>query len=205
MPCDKVLQAYAYILTHPGIPTVYAPHVYEWGLRAGIKALIAARAAAGVTSTSRVTIVRAESGLYVATVDGAVTQLTVKLGPGAWAPPAGWAVVASGADYAVYAPFAAPPPSPNPGGTGVATFTCEQGFTAWGENVYVVGSVPALGSWNPANAVKLSPTAYPTWSGSISGLPAAFEFKFIKKNGAAVTWESGSNRVSSSGTAGAWR
>ncbi|GJP32376.1 hypothetical protein CLOM_g16971 [Closterium sp. NIES-68] len=30
-PQDKVMQGYAYILTHPGIPCVFYDHYYEWG------------------------------------------------------------------------------------------------------------------------------------------------------------------------------
>lgn len=74
--------------------------------------------------------------------------------------------------------------------------------TTLGTQVYVVGSTPSLGSWNTAAAVPLSASGYPIWSGQAS-VPAGttFEYKFIKKDGAgAVTWESGANRSTSSGT-----
>lgn len=51
------------------------------------------------------------------------------------------------------------------------TFSCANGTTTSGQSVYVVGSAPQLGAWSVANAVKLSPTAYPTWTGTISNLP----------------------------------
>ncbi|UAC01903.1 alpha-amylase [Dactylosporangium vinaceum] len=75
--------------------------------------------------------------------------------------------------------------------------------TTVGQNVFVVGSIPALGSWNTAGAIALSPAGYPIWSATVS-LPAntAVEYKFIKKNAdGSVTWESGANRTLSTGTA----
>ena len=30
-PSDYVLLGYAYILTHPGVPTVFYEHMYDWG------------------------------------------------------------------------------------------------------------------------------------------------------------------------------
>lgn len=41
-----------------------------------------------------------------------------------------------------------------------------------GENIYVVGSIPQLGDWNPAQAIKLSSDSYPVWKYRLS-LPAA--------------------------------
>ncbi|MEU8801561.1 carbohydrate-binding module family 20 domain-containing protein [Spirillospora sp. NPDC048819] len=73
--------------------------------------------------------------------------------------------------------------------------------TTWGTSVYVVGSVPALGSWDPAKAVKLSPADYPVWSGRVT-LPVGVrvEYKYIKKTDAgAVTWENGANRSYTTG------
>lgn len=76
------------------------------------------------------------------------------------------------------------------------TFKVNSATTAWGQDVYIVGSIPELGSWNTANAKKLSPTNYPSWDGVVT-LPRskAIQFKFIKKNSAgAVVWEGGANR-----------
>lgn len=76
------------------------------------------------------------------------------------------------------------------------TFTCQNGTTVWGQNVYVVGNIAALGSWNTASAVLLSSASYPTWTGTIQ-VPAAtaIEWKCIKKNGSAVEWEPGANNL----------
>lgn len=87
-------------------------------------------------------------------------------------------------------------PGPQPGTNVSVTFSCQNGTTVWGQNVYVVGSTSELGSWNTANAIKLDPTSYPTWSGNIS-LPSstAIEWKCIKKQGSDVQWQGGGNNT----------
>ncbi|KAH8986657.1 carbohydrate-binding-like protein [Lactarius hatsudake] len=49
-------------------------------------------------------------------------------------------------------------------------------------NVFVVGSVPGLGNWDPNNAIPLDPTNYPIWTAT-AYLPSdtEFEFSFIRK------------------------
>lgn len=63
------------------------------------------------------------------------------------------------------------------------TFTCTNGTTTSGQSVYAVGNIPQLGAWSVASAVKLSPTAYPTWTATITNLPpnTAVEWKCIKR------------------------
>ncbi|MGH3656327.1 MAG: carbohydrate-binding module family 20 domain-containing protein [Micromonosporaceae bacterium] len=70
--------------------------------------------------------------------------------------------------------------------------------TVWGENVYLVGNRPELGNWDPAKAVPLSSATYPTWRGTVS-LPkqTTIEYKYVKRNGSQVIWETGGNRVQS--------
>jgi alpha-amylase len=67
--------------------------------------------------------------------------------------------------------------------------------TTWGQNVYVVGNTAALGNWDPASAVALSSATYPVWTATVN-LPAgtAVQYKYIKKEGSTVTWESDPNR-----------
>lgn len=70
--------------------------------------------------------------------------------------------------------------------------------TNWGQNIHVVGSLPELGSWDPAKSSEamLNPN-YPEWFLPVS-VPRAttFQFKFIKKDGNGnVIWEGGNNRV----------
>ncbi|ROO88814.1 alpha-amylase [Actinocorallia herbida] len=75
--------------------------------------------------------------------------------------------------------------------------------TVPGEDVYVVGNTPALGSWDTDDAVKLSASGYPVWTGSVA-LPAngTVEYKFLKKTAAgSVTWESNPNRTVTTTTA----
>jgi len=101
-PCGQVMEGYAYILSHPGIPTVYYPHIYNWGLKTQIAALIKARKAAGVNSTSAVTISAAQQGLYAAIITGTAHQLAMKIGPNSWSPGTGWTLQTSGTNYAVW-------------------------------------------------------------------------------------------------------
>lgn len=49
---EKLMQGYAYILTHPGIPCVYWKHYFDWKRGDEIKKLIKARKYAGVHSGS---------------------------------------------------------------------------------------------------------------------------------------------------------
>lgn len=70
--------------------------------------------------------------------------------------------------------------------------------TNLGENIYIVGSIPELGSWNTNNSTEamMCPN-YPQWFLPVS-VPAGttFQFKFIKKDVSGnVTWESCTNRV----------
>ncbi len=64
--------------------------------------------------------------------------------------------------------------------------------TVTGEALYVVGDNAALGAWAPASAIAMSNATYPVWSVTVNLSPStAIQYKFIKKNGATVTWESG--------------
>lgn len=44
-------------------------------------------------------------------------------------------------------------------------FQCDNGVTTQGYSVYVVGNLPEIGNWDVTKAVKLTPSAYPTWTG----------------------------------------
>ena len=80
------------------------------------------------------------------------------------------------------------------------SFTCENGQTYLGQSVYVVGSSPELGTWEPENAAKLEPKDYPTWTGEID-LPANadYEWKCLKREEAnpraGVVWQPGENNT----------
>ncbi|WP_214325544.1 TIM-barrel domain-containing protein [Nonomuraea sediminis] len=89
------------------------------------------------------------------------------------------------------------------------TFRCDNGTTVSGQSVYAVGSMPQLGNWSVASAVKLSPTSYPTWTGTITNLPpsTALEWKCIKRQEAnypdtADQWQPGPNTTFTTPTTG---
>ncbi|KAK3314938.1 glucan 1, 4-alpha-glucosidase [Apodospora peruviana] len=76
----------------------------------------------------------------------------------------------------------------------------ELATTSWGQTIKIVGNVPALGSWNPSNAVTLSANQYtssnPLWSATIA-LPAgqSITYKYIRVNSdGSVAWEADPNR-----------
>jgi len=99
-PGNKVMQGYAYILTHPGIPCVFWDHFYDWGLKNEIADIIDIRKRNGLHSTSVVEIKAAQGNLYAAEIDGVVAM---KIGPGNWSPSgSGWNLAASGNDYAIW-------------------------------------------------------------------------------------------------------
>lgn len=83
-------------------------------------------------------------------------------------------------------------------------FTCYNGNTVWGQSIYVVGNVAELGNWDAASAVKLDATSYPTWTGTIEGLPAStnIQWKCIKRDVGAVEWQGGSNNAISTPSSG---
>ncbi|MFO0842217.1 MAG: alpha-amylase C-terminal beta-sheet domain-containing protein [Gemmataceae bacterium] len=98
-----VEMAYAYTLTHPGVPCVFWAHYFDWGAQARetIGRLIRARRMTGVHSESPVRITAAEGGLYAAVIDD---RLAVRLGGRDWTPPGrGWQMIASGERFAVWA------------------------------------------------------------------------------------------------------
>ncbi|KIM37787.1 carbohydrate-binding module family 20 protein [Hebeloma cylindrosporum] len=87
----------------------------------------------------------------------------------------------------------------------VAVTFQETATTTFGENIFLVGSIPQLGNWAPASSIPLSAATYPVWTAVVS-LPAGttFEFKFIRKQtDGTIVWESDPNRqatIASSGT-----
>ncbi|HYI01084.1 alpha-amylase C-terminal beta-sheet domain-containing protein [Hyalangium sp.] len=103
-PGDKILQGYAYTITHPGFPSVYWVHYFDWGTanQNAIKTFISIRKAKGITSTSAVSIQAADSSKYAAIVTGNSGKVAVKIGPGAWSPTGTWTLATSGNNYAIW-------------------------------------------------------------------------------------------------------
>ena len=103
-PGDKILQGYAYILTHPGVPTVYWVHYFDWGTtnQNAIKTMISIRKSKGITNTSAVSIQAADSSKYAAIITGNSGKVAMKIGWGSWSPGAGWTLATSGTNYAIW-------------------------------------------------------------------------------------------------------
>ena len=117
---SNIPKAYAYILTHPGIPCVFAPHYYGGtytkdnvtrtysSYATAINTLMAIRKTAGINAYSHITIDKAESGLYAAYIKKNASDtepvVAVKIGPYSWTPSlgTGWILSDSGTDYAVW-------------------------------------------------------------------------------------------------------
>jgi alpha-amylase len=119
-----LLEAYAYILTHPGTPSVFWPHYFNWGstVQTAIKNMIAIRKAQGITSTSSVNINQADGSVYAATISGTQGSTAMKMGSGNWAPSAGlWVVQQSGTNYAIWTGASSTAPSVPSGVTATAT------------------------------------------------------------------------------------
>lgn len=114
---DNIMKGYAYILTHPAIPCVWAAHYYGGSYtkdgvtrvytdnQAPINRLMAVRKQNGINAYSSVNIVQS-GGTYAAYVSptfGSQPTVAVKIGPGNWSPEgSGWIMNASGTDYAVW-------------------------------------------------------------------------------------------------------
>ena len=67
-----------------------------------------------------------------------------------------------------------------------------------GQQVYIVGSCPALGNWNPKKALPMIPSQGIIWHIDLDAkdLPEGFEFKFLRKQlDGSFTWETCFNRT----------
>jgi alpha-amylase len=94
------------------------------------------------------------------------------------------------------------------GGTVVTVNFSEAADTNSGQNIFVIGDIAALGGWATGSTKPLTWVSgvgtRGNWSGTISLPPnTSAQYKYIKKDGAGnVVWESGANRVLSTGAAG---
>ncbi|PCJ16825.1 MAG: alpha-amylase [Candidatus Cloacimonadota bacterium] len=100
-PQSKVLEAYAYILTHPGVPTVFWDHLYLNGnyLKAKIIELTRFRVKMGLNKNSKIEILEASTNLYVAQINRSVL---VKLGSLNYKTTDEWKISLSGENYKIY-------------------------------------------------------------------------------------------------------
>ncbi|KAL6912079.1 hypothetical protein ACP4OV_000884 [Aristida adscensionis] len=104
-PSDKVMQGYAYILTHPGNPCIFYDHFFDWGLKSEIENLVSIRKRNGIHPASELRIIEADADLYIAEIDG---KVITKIGPRYDVEhliPEGFQIVAHGDGYAVWEKF----------------------------------------------------------------------------------------------------
>lgn len=90
---------YAYIMTHPGTPAVYYPHLQDQKLCGALKTLAALRMESGITPSSSVRIMKADRNCYAATIDGI---LAVRIGNSSWQAPDGFEKRASGPEWVIW-------------------------------------------------------------------------------------------------------
>ncbi|KAB1207337.1 Alpha-amylase 3, chloroplastic [Morella rubra] len=97
-PGGKEMQGYAYILTHPGTPSVFYDHIFSH-YQSEIAALISLRNRNKIHCRSTVQITKAERDVYAAIIG---EKVAMKIGPGHYEPPSGqqrWSLAAEGKDY----------------------------------------------------------------------------------------------------------
>eukprot|EP00187_Rhodella_violacea_P014689 CAMPEP_0184717628 /NCGR_PEP_ID=MMETSP0314-20130426/7030_1 /TAXON_ID=38298 /ORGANISM="Rhodella maculata, Strain CCMP 736" /LENGTH=519 /DNA_ID=CAMNT_0027181219 /DNA_START=23 /DNA_END=1582 /DNA_ORIENTATION=+ len=114
-PNDKVLQGYTYTLTHPGVPTVFWDHVFDWKLYDQIKKLIDIRKNFLINKLCAVAIEKADGEGYTARITSSIDptkQLYVKLGDHNWSPSKerGWEPAFSSRGCAVWSRGGIPEP-----------------------------------------------------------------------------------------------
>jgi len=189
-PDNRILEGYAYILTHPGVPCVYWQHFYDKGtiVHDKIKELAGIRRSEGISNTSTVTILRAEQNLYAAEIDG---KLVVKIGMTSWIPADaglnGYSLRTEYGDYKIWTRSSG----------GVTTTFKIQKDVGFGNFISVRGSIPELNNWGPpGRACSWTPGNF--WVCTVGTIPQgqSFEWKALKNDS---LWESGQNH---SGTGG---
>ncbi|WP_188170675.1 starch-binding protein [Flammeovirga sp. EKP202] len=97
---SKLLQGYAYILTHPGIPVVFYSHYFDYGIKDALRDMISIRKANNITNTSYVQVEgQNDNSYYAAIIDN---KVAMKIGGGNWSPGNGWNLKVSGPGYAIW-------------------------------------------------------------------------------------------------------
>ncbi|XP_021737128.1 probable alpha-amylase 2 [Chenopodium quinoa] len=101
-PEDHIMEGYVYILTHPGIPSVFYDHFYDWdtSYHDQIVKLINIRKQQDIHSRSSIRILEAQPNLYSAIIGD---KISMKIGDGSWSPEGKeWILATSGHRYAVW-------------------------------------------------------------------------------------------------------
>lgn len=202
LPEERRNQAYAYILSSPGTPTVYWPDMYDWPRGELIRKLINIRRDAGIKADSAISFLGNFSGL-VAKITGTKGTLLIALDSDLGTVSSAFTPVLE-ADNGKIRLWRSEQPQPSVG----ITFVCNQGITQPGESVYVVGSSVELGEWKPSHAVRLMDTSgYPRWQGAVS-VPdqQTLEWKCIVRRendpNSEPRWQPGNNNVVTVGSGG---
>lgn len=100
-PMEELLQGYAYILLHPGIPCVYWLHYFGVpGLQAKIDMLIRVRKYYELQANSSVQVLDATATHYAAVIQD---RVCVKIGRDGWTPHLSWPLVIQEPNYQVWA------------------------------------------------------------------------------------------------------
>jgi len=76
-------------------------------------------------------------------------------------------------------------------------FTVNGFTTSPGQDLYVSGNVPELGNWDVTKAVKLNFVSTSQWSGPVfftTSKGTGIQYKYLMRQGATTTWETGANR-----------
>ena len=99
----RLLQGYAFLLTHPGVPCIFFSHLMEKGpdVLDPLKDLCLLRRAQNIARTSWVEVLRSGPACYAALIDG---RTIVKIGDEFWGPNngAGWKLSLSGEGWAIW-------------------------------------------------------------------------------------------------------
>uniref|UniRef100_A0A0D6QR87 Alpha-amylase n=1 Tax=Araucaria cunninghamii TaxID=56994 RepID=A0A0D6QR87_ARACU len=102
-PYEKLLQGYAYILTHPGVPCIFYDHFMNANLKETITALVATRKKHGIKANSAIRIITAQSDLYMASIDEKVVmKIGARTNIGNLVPGSDLKLVTSGDGFAVW-------------------------------------------------------------------------------------------------------
>lgn len=99
-PADKIMEGYAYILTHPGIPCVFWDHFADTSTKEEILALIEIRKSNDIHSESSLQILEANDSRYIAKIN---EHLIVNIGNTEWHPGGHqWEILRKGKGYQIW-------------------------------------------------------------------------------------------------------
>jgi len=217
--------AYSYILTREkGYPCVFYKDYYNYGLGAQIKTLIGIRQGHAFGSGYEYTSVNdADVYAYSRAGDASHTGLLELLNDGSNA--ASKAVTTpfknatltdltgnttgtvttdanglgtfrvNARSYAVWVPSGTGTGGGTTTGTTAVKFTINYSNTVSGQDLYLVGSTAQLGSWNTANAIKMSGAAYPNWTVTVNLTTGTnVQYKYFRKDASGnILWEGDPN------------